>query len=184
MTPRGQCNTPSLLPAMCVCGVGLSSVLLYRQELCCVGQWYAFSPPLRLWDPPPLCMCAPVLGLLVVVLLVFGLLGWLLGLLVGCWTADFGWLGRRWVGWLVSCLVGCWLVDRVYVCVCVCVCVCTGVVALYVVLGGVYVCVCCMDRCCVGSLHNVFVCKHACEAIARVTGGVLHISFWRSSEVF
>ena len=26
VTPRGRCVTPSLLPAMCVCGVGLSSV--------------------------------------------------------------------------------------------------------------------------------------------------------------
>ena len=51
------------------------------------------------------------------------------------------------------------------------------------VLGGVYVCL--LDTCCVVLLHTVSVCKHVCAAIAKVLGGggVVHISFWRSSGV-
>ena len=145
VTPRGRCVTPSLLPAMCVCGVGLASALLYRQELCFVVR-YALPPLLAVYGTPP-PLCALVAGLLVGWLLVFRLLGWLLGWLVGCWTAEFGWLVGSSVGWLVAWLVGCvvgWLLASCWgVClsVCVCVCVCTGDVALYVVLGGVYVCV-------------------------------------------
>ena len=64
--------------------------------------------------PPPPCALVP--GLLVGWLLVFGLLGWLLRWLVGCWfigsgTAEFGWLVGWLVGWL---LASCW-----GVCVCV-----------------------------------------------------------------
>ena len=130
-----------------------------------------------LQPPPPLC--EPVPGLLVGWLLVFGLLGWLLGLLVGCWwmgssTAEFGWL----VGRLVVCMVGCLLAS--------CWGVCTGAVAFKMVLGGVYVCVCCLDTCYVVLLHSVPVCKHVCAMIAKVMrgGGVVHISFWRSLATF
>ena len=90
-----------------------------------MGQWYALSPLLPVYAPPP-PLCALVLGLLVGRLLVFGLLGWLLRWLVGCWligsgTAEFGWLVGWFVGWLVGWLVcwlvGCWLGAWVYVCV-------------------------------------------------------------------
>ena len=158
VTPRGRCVTPSLFPGMCVCGVGLSSVLLYRHKQCCVGQWYALPPLFPSYGtPPPLCALVP--GLLVGWLLVFGLLGWLLGWLVSCWTVEFGWLVGRLVAWLVAWLVGCWLVAGVYVCVC------TDAVALYVVVGGVYACVL------PGQCH--------CKGLL----GGLHISFRRSSSV-
>ena len=122
VTPRGRCVTPSLLPAMCVCGVGLSSVQGPPSHhpsslappppvgLCTVllcGSVVCFVPPPPKFCNPPPPPCALVPGLLVGWLLVFWLLGCLLRWLVGCWligsrTAEFGWL----LGWLVGWLVG------------------------------------------------------------------------------
>ena len=105
----------------------------------CPPSSHVMEPP-----PPP---CALVPGLLFGWLLVFGLLGWLLRWLVGCWligsgTAEFGWL----VGWLV-----CWLVRWLVGCRLVVGCMCAY----------------CQDTCCVALLHSVPVCMHA---IARVFG--------------
>ena len=80
-TPRGRCVTASPLPAMCAYGVGLSSVLLQRQELYCVGLWYALSPLLPGYGTPPLCV------------------HWYLACwLVGCWFSGclVGWLSVHW----------------------------------------------------------------------------------------
>ena len=86
--------------------------------LCCVGERYALSPLLPGYGiPPPLCALVP--PLLVGWPLVFGLLCWLLGWLVGCWTVESSWLIGWLVGWLVAWLlawlVGCWLVAGLYV---------------------------------------------------------------------
>ena len=73
-------------------------------------------PPSSQVLQPPSPLCALVLSLLVGWLLVFGLLGWLLRWLVGCWligtgTAQFDWLVPWLVGWLVGLFVGCLVVG-------------------------------------------------------------------------
>ena len=94
---------PSSLPCWCV----VWGCLVYT----------ALSPLLlgHATPPPPVCTGTW--------LLVFGLLGWLLGSLVGCWwmgswAAEFG----LFFVWLVGCMVRCLLAS--------CWGVCTGAVAL------------------------------------------------------
>ena len=137
----------------------LCTVLLCGSVVCFV------PPPRKLWNPHLPCALVP--GLLVGWLLVFGLLGWLLCWLVGCWllgsgTAGFGWLAGWLLGWLV-----CWLVSSL-------------VGRLLASFWGVCVCSVLTH---VVLLHSVSPCKHARAAIARVFGGVVHISFRRSSGV-
>ena len=110
-------------------------------------------PSSQFMHPPPLC--ALVLGLLVGWLLTFGLLGWLLRWLVGCWligscTAEFGWL----VGWLV-CLFVCWLVGLL-------------VGWLLASCWGVCVCIVCT--------HAVWCCYTVCLCVSLYVQGLQR--FW------
>ena len=115
-----------------------------------------------LQPPPPVCTGTWPVGWLAVgfrvAWLVVALCGWLL---VDWFWHSCVWLVGEVVGWLVGWFVG-WLVVG-YLLACVC----------------VY----CPHTCCVVLLHTVPVCKPVCAAIARVFGGVVHISFWRSSGV-
>ena len=72
-------------------------------------MWFngMLCPPSSQVMPPLPPLCALVPSLLVGWLLVFGLLGTLLGWLVDCWTALFAWLVGRLGSWLVAWLVGC-----------------------------------------------------------------------------
>ena len=128
MTPTDRCVTPSLLPPMCFCGVGLSSVqvspsrhpssLAPRTPPCWFMQCGVWVSGM-LWPPPPgLCIpppsaCVLVLSLLVglvvgfrVAWLVLGLFGWLL---VDWFLDNCVWLAGWLDGWLVGSLQG-WLV--------------------------------------------------------------------------
>ena len=162
MTPRGRCVTPSLLSAMCVGGVGLSSVHVPLSHhpsslappppaqlgyaLCRVGQWYALPPLLPGQCIPHASVCTGtwLVGWLVVgfrvAWLVVGLVGWLL--------VDWFLVSRVWLaGWLVGCVVGwllasCWGVrlccmDTCLRCCCTsCLCVSMPVQPLQGSLGG------------------------------------------------
>ena len=121
VTPRGRCVTTSLLSALCVCGVGLSSVQVppshHRSSLappppqlgyalCCVGLWYTLSPLLPGYGPPPPACVHWYLACWLVGC-------WFSGCLVGCWVGWLvvghmilaGWLVRWMVGWLRGWLV-------------------------------------------------------------------------------
>ena len=108
LAPKGRLVTPSLLPTVCACGVGVCGAQRHRLELCrlglrCVMLWCVLSPFSQAMDPPP-PPCVVLPGLLVGWLLIFG---WVCCWLVGWWRLH-GWLG--FVGWL----------GEVYVCLHMC----------------------------------------------------------------
>ena len=100
---------PSSLP--CVCVVWGCIVYCCSAKSCAVLVSGMLCPPSSQVMQPPPPPCALVPGLLVGWLLVFGLFGWLLGSLVGCWQMGFGQLSLAgWlVGWFVAWFVVCCL---------------------------------------------------------------------------